>query len=140
MADSESSSIRVLNLSTGGSQLLAGGDPLFSENLFQFGDRDSESVMSPQALFQHPLAVLDKGTDIVYIADSYNHKIKQYNVTTGLVKTLFGSNAGNLIKIIFNYKIEKKGIWMERWLSSQNLVAWLQDLEIHFLLLIRIIV
>lgn len=35
IADSESSSIRTLDLQTGGSRLLAGGDPYFSENLFK---------------------------------------------------------------------------------------------------------
>lgn len=35
IADSESSSIRAVNLKTGGSRLLAGGDPVFPENLFR---------------------------------------------------------------------------------------------------------
>lgn len=35
IADSESSSIRALNLKTGGSRLLAGGDPFLSDNLFK---------------------------------------------------------------------------------------------------------
>jgi len=35
LADSESSSIRRVDLTTGGSKLLAGGDPTFSDNLFQ---------------------------------------------------------------------------------------------------------
>jgi hypothetical protein len=35
VVDSESSSIRVVNLKTGGSRLLAGGDPVFPENLFR---------------------------------------------------------------------------------------------------------
>ena len=35
VADSESSSIRAVNLKTGGSRLLAGGDPVFPENLFR---------------------------------------------------------------------------------------------------------
>lgn len=35
IADSESSSIRALDLKTGGSRLLAGGDPVFSDNLFK---------------------------------------------------------------------------------------------------------
>lgn len=35
IADSESSSIRALNLQTGGSRLLVGGDPVFSDNLFK---------------------------------------------------------------------------------------------------------
>lgn len=35
IADSESSSIRALDLRTGGSRLLAGGDQFFSDNLFK---------------------------------------------------------------------------------------------------------
>lgn len=35
IADSESSSIRAVNLKTGGSRLIVGGDPLFPENLFR---------------------------------------------------------------------------------------------------------
>lgn len=35
IADSESSSIRAVELKTGGSRLLAGGDPVFSDNLFK---------------------------------------------------------------------------------------------------------
>jgi len=35
VADSESSSIRAVDLKTGGSRLLAGGDPIFSDNLFK---------------------------------------------------------------------------------------------------------
>lgn len=35
IADSESSSIRSLDLKTGGSRLIAGGDPMFAENLFR---------------------------------------------------------------------------------------------------------
>ncbi len=35
VADSESSSVRVVDLETGGSRLLAGGDALFADNLFR---------------------------------------------------------------------------------------------------------
>lgn len=35
VADSESSSIRAVNLRTGGSRSLAGGDPVIAENLFR---------------------------------------------------------------------------------------------------------
>lgn len=35
IADSESSSIRAVDLKTGGSRLLVGGDPIFPENLFK---------------------------------------------------------------------------------------------------------
>jgi len=55
MADSESSNIRILDLETGGSRPLAGGDALFAENLFRFGDKDGKFS---QILLQHPLGVL----------------------------------------------------------------------------------
>ncbi|ONM34071.1 Haloacid dehalogenase-like hydrolase domain-containing protein Sgpp, partial [Zea mays] len=77
VADSESSSIRVVNLKTGGSRLLAGGDPVFPENLFrillslQFGDYDGTGS---DVLLQHPLGVVYANDNQVYIADSYNHK------------------------------------------------------------------
>lgn len=35
VADSESSSVRVVNTATGGSQSNVGGDPYFADNLFQ---------------------------------------------------------------------------------------------------------
>ena len=64
VADSESSSIRELNLSNGGSQGISGGDPLFADNLFRFGDRDGNFS---QVLLQHPLGVLAIEDDKVYI-------------------------------------------------------------------------
>ncbi|XP_059063416.1 protein SUPPRESSOR OF QUENCHING 1, chloroplastic isoform X2 [Cryptomeria japonica] len=92
VADSESSSIRAVNLKTGGSRLLAGGDPLFADNLFQFGDRDGTGT---EAQFQHPLGVLCGSDGLVYIADSYNHKIRVLDTVTRKVKTLAGTgNAG----------------------------------------------
>lgn len=44
IADSESSSIRALDLGTGGSRLLAGGDPIFSDNLFKVLLRQFETL------------------------------------------------------------------------------------------------
>lgn len=49
-----------------------GGDPLFAENLFRFGDQDGSGT---GALLQHPLAVLAT-PDGIFVADSYNHKLK----------------------------------------------------------------
>ncbi|XWS58086.1 hypothetical protein CRYUN_Cryun08bG0004700 [Craigia yunnanensis] len=71
IADSESSSIRALDLKTGGSRLLAGGDPVLSDNLFRFGDHDG---VGSDVLLQHPLGVLCAKDGQIYIADSYNHK------------------------------------------------------------------
>lgn len=88
LADSESSSIRRVDMTTGGSKLLAGGDPTFSDNLFQFGDRDG---VGSNAQLQHPLGVLYSSEGLVYVADSYNHKIKVLNPSTQKVTTLAGT-------------------------------------------------
>lgn len=96
IADSESSSIRALDLRTGGSRLLVGGDPMFSDNLFkvlhhhlevyasctsyavnlfcmlQFGDHDG---VGSEVLLQHPLGVFCGSDGQIYLADSYNHKV-----------------------------------------------------------------
>ncbi|KAG8472641.1 hypothetical protein CXB51_034573 [Gossypium anomalum] len=88
VADSESSSIRALDLKTGGSRLLAGGDPVFSENLFRFGDHDG---VGSDVLLQHPLGVLCAKDGQIYIADSYNHKIKKLDPASKRVTTLAGT-------------------------------------------------
>ncbi|KAI0519561.1 hypothetical protein KFK09_007012 [Dendrobium nobile] len=92
VADSESSSIRAVDLKTGAARLLAGGDPIFPDNLFRFGDLDG---IGSDALFQHPLGVFCGSDGQVYIADSYNHKIKKLDPITKRVVTLAGTgNAG----------------------------------------------
>ncbi|XP_071709747.1 protein SUPPRESSOR OF QUENCHING 1, chloroplastic [Rutidosis leptorrhynchoides] len=88
IADSESSSIRALNLQTGGSRLIVGGDPVFSDNLFKFGDRDG---IGSEVLLQHPLGVLCGKDGQIYVADSYNHKLKKLDPATKKVTTLAGT-------------------------------------------------
>ncbi|MCL7028124.1 hypothetical protein MKW94_020339 [Papaver nudicaule] len=88
VADSESSSVRVLDLKTGGTKLLAGGDPVFSDNLFKFGDHDG---VGSDVLLQHPLGVLCGKDGQVYVADSYNHKIKRLDPTSKRVVTIAGT-------------------------------------------------
>ncbi|VFR01697.1 unnamed protein product [Cuscuta campestris] len=93
VADSESSSIRAVNLRTGGSRLLAGGDPNFSDNLFRFGDIDG---IGSGALLQHPLGVLCGEDGQIYIADSYNHKIKKLDPVSRAVSTIAGTGHAGL--------------------------------------------
>jgi len=42
-------------------------------SLEQFGDQDG---VGSKALLQHPLGVLHSPEGLVYVADSYNHKVK----------------------------------------------------------------
>ena len=74
LADSESSTVRRVSLGDGAVTNVAGGerDPT---NLFAYGDQDGAGVA---ARLQHPLGVsVDPATGLLYIADSYNHKIKK---------------------------------------------------------------
>ncbi|XP_051522840.1 NHL repeat-containing protein 2 isoform X2 [Myxocyprinus asiaticus] len=93
IADSESSTIRSLSLKDGAVKHVVGGerDPL---NLFAFGDVDGKGV---DAKLQHPLGVSwDEGRSLLYVADSYNHKIKVVDPKTKHCKVLAGSgDAGN---------------------------------------------
>lgn len=76
VADSESSSVRAIDTTEGShpTKTLAGGDGLLAENLFAFGDKEGRGA---RARFQHPLAVcFDDRRSALYVADSYNHRIK----------------------------------------------------------------
>ncbi len=85
-ADSESSSIRFVDLAEGTVDVLAGSDA----NLFDFGDEDG---VGTEARLQHPLGVSWYG-GVLYVADTYNSKLKAIDPTTGEVTTLFGGEAG----------------------------------------------
>lgn len=92
VADSESSSVRAIDLSTDSypTRTVAGGDGLLAENLFAFGDKEGRGS---KAKFQHPLAVcFDPVGDRLFVADSYNHRIKIID-STGLASDFCG--AGN---------------------------------------------
>ncbi len=87
-ADSESSAIRAVETDPAGGDVLlvAGSDA----NLFDFGDVDA---VGPAARFQHPLGVSVVGGDL-YVADTYNSKIKVIDLAGGRVETLVGGEAG----------------------------------------------
>jgi sugar lactone lactonase YvrE len=86
VADSESSSIRQVDLPQTGDQVqtLAGGD------LFDFGDNNGVGM---NARFQHPLGVATDGK-VLFIADAYNHQIRKLDLTNNNVITFLGSERG----------------------------------------------
>ena len=81
VADSEASAVRVISFE---------GDPrvatLVGQGLFEFGDRDG---VGAEVRLQHPTG-LAFGGSLVYLADTYNHKIKTLDPTTGETRTLIG--------------------------------------------------
>jgi thiol-disulfide isomerase/thioredoxin len=80
IADSEVSSVRSVDLEAGHVQTIVG------LGLFDFGDRDG---MPDEARLQHPLDVA-AGPDGIYVADTYNNKIKQITFGTMRTRTLLG--------------------------------------------------
>ncbi|XDV44331.1 hypothetical protein PO909_012631 [Leuciscus waleckii] len=93
IADSESSTIRSLSLKDGAVKHVVGGerDPM---NLFAFGDVDGKGI---DAKLQHPLGVSwNEDSSLLYVADSYNHKIKEVDPKTKQCRLLAGTGeAGN---------------------------------------------
>ncbi len=89
VADSEGSSIRAVPLRRGGLvQTIVGTSRLPANRLFTYGDRDGPAA---QSLFQHPLGVAyHEGT--VFVADTYNNKIKQIRLADAVVQTISGGN------------------------------------------------
>ena len=84
VADSEISSIRVVELKRKGiTQTLAG-----SGGLFVFGLREGAGK---NARFQHPLGVAFAGGSL-FVADTFNHVIRQVDTATGQVTTWFNTS------------------------------------------------
>jgi len=93
--DSETSSLRVLENGT--------VTTLIGSGLFDFGFKDGAKGT---ALMQHPIGVFADETG-VYIADSFNHSIRRYDLKTGLLSTfaghgMRGNKDGNALEAEFN--------------------------------------
>lgn len=82
-ADSESSTVRVADYTNNTVMTISG---TLENNLFQFGDVDGAVGTSR---LQHPLGVTGAPDGTIYIADTYNHKIKAVDETLNTI-TLFG--------------------------------------------------
>ena len=96
VADSEGSSIRGVPLGSGLNQrvtTLLGTSRLSKDRrLFTFGDRDGSFQ---HAMLQHPLGVAYVDQRL-YVADTYNNKIKLMDLSSGTIRTIAGSTkAGN---------------------------------------------
>jgi hypothetical protein len=84
VADSEVSAVRDLDLRSGIVTTLVGHD------LFVFGDQDG---VGEEVRLQHPLGITTRDGQL-YLADSYNHKIKRLDPRRRTVTSWLGSRAG----------------------------------------------
>lgn len=88
VADSESSSIRSVQLKDGAVKNIVGGD-IDPKNLFAYGDIDGSGNV---VRLQHPLGVAMATEDgPLLVADSYNHKIKSIDIVKRSCHTLLGT-------------------------------------------------
>ncbi len=86
IADAEASAIRAMTLDTNSTVTT-----LVGQGLFAFGDVDG---IGEGVRLQHPTG-LAAHQGVLYIADSYNHKIKTLDLASGITHTLIGTgNAG----------------------------------------------
>jgi hypothetical protein len=81
VADSEVSAVRDIELASGTVSTLVG------EGLFVFGDADG---IGEAARLQHPLGIAAHER-VLYVADSYNHKIKRLDPRSRQIETWLGS-------------------------------------------------
>jgi hypothetical protein len=85
VADSEASAVRSAGLGEGGELRTIVGT-----GLFDFGDRDG---VGDAVRLQHPLGVA-YGGGVLYVADTYNSKIKTLDPETREARTFAGDTAG----------------------------------------------
>ena len=86
VADSEVSGVRIIRDVKSGEPMVG---RIVGEGLFDFGDQDG---VGPEVRLQHCLG-LAYASGKLYIADTYNNKIKVCDPTTKEVKTLAGTGA-----------------------------------------------
>lgn len=88
VVDSEGSAVRKVDTKNKTVSTVAGTSDLErGRSLFEFGDKDG---IGEKARLQHPLGVLyDHGR--LFVADTYNHKLKTIDLKTNEVKTFLGT-------------------------------------------------
>jgi DNA-binding beta-propeller fold protein YncE len=87
IADSESSAIRSVDINGRARvETVAGG------GLFEFGDRDGPGK---EARLQYPMAVAYRSGEL-YVADTYNHKIKRISIDGDTAETWVGTGEAGL--------------------------------------------
>lgn len=115
VADSEVSAIRVIDLETDRVSTLVGLD------LFEFGDRDG---VAEAVRLQHPLGI-HAFNGMLYVADTYNHKIKVLSQTTRSCASVVGTGRPGFADGQPRQFYEPGGLW------ACNGSLWVADTNNH---------
>ena len=128
VADAEASAVRAISLDNEPKvQTLVG------QGLFDWGDQDGPTR---SALLQHPTG-LAFDQQVLYVADTYNNKIKLLDPAAGQVKTLVGSGEAGLRDGTFEEArlFEPEGVQVRRELlyiaDTNNHQVRVADLELR---------
>jgi hypothetical protein len=106
--------------------------------LFQFGDVDA---MGDSVRLQHPLAVAatrEEGKPAVYIADSYNDKIKRLDPTTRAVRTLLGGTESDDGRHLIDGDAQTAAFWEPGGLSLAGRTLYVADTNNHAIRIVEL--
>ena len=120
IADPEASAIRAISLTE--DQRVK---TIIGQGLFEFGDRDG---VGDEVRLQHPEGIAYAG-ELVYIADSYNNKIKRLDPTTRKVETLIGTGLPG----DEDGKFPDAGLYQPEDLSIQKNLLFIADTNNHLI-------
>ncbi|MBW9262727.1 MAG: redoxin domain-containing protein [Candidatus Thiodiazotropha sp. (ex. Lucinisca nassula)] len=91
VADSEASAVRRIDLTENRVETLMG------TGLFDFGDKDGDLK---SAKLQHVLGISVKDQTEIYLADTYNHKLKRLDLDSSLAKSLIGDGKPGFLSTV----------------------------------------
>ncbi|MCG7988045.1 MAG: redoxin domain-containing protein [Candidatus Thiodiazotropha weberae] len=91
IADSEASAVRRVDLKNNLVETLLG------TGLFDFGDRDGDLQ---SAKLQHVLGISVKDQTSIYLADTYNHKLKRIDLESSSVESLIGDGKPGFLSTV----------------------------------------
>jgi DNA-binding beta-propeller fold protein YncE len=121
VADSETSAVRVVDTATGDGAVRT----LVGTGLFDFGDRDGSGG---SALLQHAagVAVLNGA---VWVADSFNNKLRKIDLATGWVSTAAGNGRAGAV----DGTGETAQLWNPSGLCTEGTGLFLADTNNHMI-------
>lgn len=136
VADSESSSIRAINMkSLSSSRNVVGGDSN-PRNLHAYGDIDDIGV---SAKLQHPLGVhFVKHKNVVLVTDTYNHKVKVIDPFTNEIFSWLGNGNGtlkdgNAMNSEFSEPSGVYSLWIKDASGNDKLLVFVSDWNNHWI-------